>query len=123
MKITSFYPMITTQHVDDLLKVYEDLGFEIAHKFDPHTVVDSTQYILKDENGNRLCITNAKYLPRDMMAIHCNVDNFLEAKEYLLSKGYIIANNNIIRTDSSVYATFVAPTGSLILIMEHLKKK
>lgn len=122
MKITSFYPMITSQHVDELLKVYEDLGFEIAHKFNPNTVSDTTQYILKDSNGNRLCLTNAQFLPRDMAAIHCNVDNFEEAKLYLISKGYTIAMDKIIRTDSSVYATFVAPTGSMILICEHLKK-
>lgn len=122
MKITSFHPMITTQHPDELLKVYEDLGFEIAHKLDPHTITDTTQYILKDSNGNRLCITNAQFLPRDMAAIHCNVDNFEEAKAYLLSKGYTLALDKIFRTDTNVYATFVAPTGSMILIMEHLHK-
>ena len=84
MKITTFNPMILSPHADDVIKLFEDLGFEKRHAPTVDTgksEVTSTR--MADANGNHIDIAGVASLPQDMTIIRMNVDNFDEAFEML----------------------------------------
>ncbi|SFR85225.1 hypothetical protein [[Clostridium] aminophilum] len=48
MKITSFNPLICTRHADEIVKVFEELGFETTHVKEKLNDEDITEFRLKD---------------------------------------------------------------------------
>ena len=136
MKITGFCPIIVSQDWEAAVKVFEDLGFEKIHTKSGIEGGANTNYNLKDENGNRINIASSTKIPRDLMAINMNVDNFDEAYDFLISRGFVNTRGDKV-TDSGFKAMdgssslppssksvlMVSPSGFAINLVEHIKKK
>ena len=113
MKISSICPLIVSPKADELIKIFEELGFEAAH-------VKSD--IEGGQNINRIDITSTEHLEKDLTSIKINVDNFEEALEFFKSKGFINTRGEKITETSSSKDTFlISPSGLGITLSEHLK--
>lgn len=123
MKITTFNPMILTPNADELIKLFEDLGFEKRHAPTVDTgksLVTSTR--MKDANGFHIDIAGVQDLPRDMTIIRMNVDNFDEAFEMLTAKGFTHAGGKrAVETETSKSAMMVSPSGFAFDLCQHIK--
>jgi beta-lactam-binding protein with PASTA domain len=124
MKITTFNPLIVTAQSDDLIKLFEELGFEVRHEKKELDSVASRDVRMKDENGHHVDIVQVDQMPRDLAQIRMNVDNFEEAYELLSAHGF---KNN--RPDSSISEDetgkgigMISPSGFIIALAQHIKK-
>ena len=123
MKITGFNPAILTSKPDDLIRLFEDLGFEKSHNdnFGDEIVSGSVRMKYGDF---RLDITTSDRFPQNNTLIRMNVDNIEEAVSLMLDHGFSNAMGDgvIIEADYFRGAHMVSPSGFGIMIMEHRKK-
>lgn len=123
MKITGFCPLIVTQDQEAVVKVFEALGFEKRHLKTDIEGGNNENISMKDANGNRINIASSKVVPRDLTAVSINVDDFDEAYELLLSKGFVNPRGDkVTETGSSKATMLFAPSGFPVNIVEHIKK-
>ncbi len=124
MKITAFNPMILSAHADDLIKLFEEMGFEKRHAPTVDTgksEVTSTR--MRDENGNHIDIANVQSRPQDMTIIRMNVDHFEEAYEFLLSKGFINPRgDHTVDTKTNKSCMMISPSGFAFDLCQHIKE-
>ena len=123
MKITSFNPLIVTKDAESTIKVFEDLGFQQTHNKAENVEIEFSSHRMKDANGNHVDVVEVPMIPQTYTAIRINVDNFEEAYDFFMSKGFReskIAPPST--TASSKYAYLVSPTGVIIDVCEHIKK-
>jgi hypothetical protein len=123
MKITGFRPLILTKDQENVVALFEALGFEKRHtKTDVEGGANVT-IAMKDANGNRVSISKEDTMPQDMTGIAINVDNFQEAYDFFTGKGFIDPRGGDVTNTSSSKATMLlAPSGFAVVIAEHLKK-
>ena len=92
-----------------------------------HPLVESgenTNYSMKDSNGNRINIASSEVVPQDLTGISMNVDNFQEAYDFLLERGFVNPRGDKVTDTSSSKSTSVhAPSGFFIAVTEHLKNR
>lgn len=70
MKITSFNPLIVTKDAENVIKLFEDLGFEKRHSKTSETNDMSVASVrMRDENGFHVDVSQVATLPRDMTVI------------------------------------------------------
>ena len=123
MKITTFDPIIVTPAFADVVSVFEALGFEQKHA----PVTDTGKHEvrtcrMKDENGFHVDISDIKDLPRDMIYIRMNVDNFEEAYNILIAHGFTNPRGDgTIDSKSSKAASLISPSGFRIALVQHIK--
>ena len=123
MKITTFNPLIVSQDSDEIIALFEELGFEKRHT----PLVDTgdrkvTRTRMKDANGFYLDISKVESIPRDLTAIRMNVDNFEEAYDILKAHGFTnTRGDNTVDTKSAKAATMVSPSGLHIALVKHIK--
>lgn len=121
MKITSFNPIILSKDAGEIISLFEELGFEQRHHKEDINNADITSVRMKDENGFHLDVTNAP-MPQTMTAIRMNVDDFAEAYQFLLARGFVNAQGNrITDTGSSKSTLMVSPYGFAISLCQHIK--
>ena len=124
MKITGFRPLIISSRSEEIVKLFEDLGFERRHKKTGINDEDISAVIMKDENGFRVNVTQVDQMPKDMTSIAMNVDNFEEAYEFLTARGFKNAQGDkVTDTGSSKATMMVSPTGFSISLSQHIKKE
>ena len=122
MKITGISPLIISQNADSLVKVFEELGFEVAHTKRDIEEGANTNFNLKDGNGNRINIASSKTVPQDITAISINVDNFEEAYDFMIAHGFVNPRGDKVTDTSSSRATLLfSPSGAAVNIAEHIK--
>ena len=122
MKIPGFCPLIVTKTPEAVISVFEALGFEKRHTKKDIEGGDNINYAMKDSNGNRINIASSNTLPRDLPAISINVDNFQEAYDFFLARGFVNSRRDKVTETSSSRATLLfAPSGFAVSITEHLK--
>jgi putative intracellular protease/amidase len=123
MKITTFDPMIISKNADDVISVFEDLGFSKTHA--PVTKTEAGEvpsYRMKHENGYHVDVADLKIVPQDITYIRMNVDNFAEAYDILVAHGFKnTRGDGSVETKSSKAATMVSPSGFTISLIEHKK--
>ena len=112
MKITTFNPLIVTKDADSVIGLFESLGFEKRHTI---TVNDGkgdiTSVRMKDANGNNVDVAKAN-VPQDMTLIRMNVDNFDEAYEMLISKGFRNSQGDkTVDSATNKSAMMISPSG------------
>ena len=123
MKITTFNPHIVSQKADEIIALFEELGFEKRHE----PVVDTGDRTvirtrMKDANGFYVDITKVDAIPRDMTAIRMNVDNFQEAYELLTAHGFKKAPGvEELDLEKAKVLMMVAPSGFVIDVIQHIK--
>ena len=126
MKITTFNPFISTSKVEETIKLYEELGFERTHRKEGIETAEGENTVIrmKDANGFHLDILKKEEeLPRDLVGIRVNVDNFDEAYELLKARGFKnVFGEETVSTSSSKAAMMVSPTGFNICIVKHIKE-
>ena len=125
MKITTFNPFIVTSQVDDTIKLFETLGFERRHTKEGIEIADRDDSVIrmKDANGFYLDILQSNIeAPRDTVGVRMNVDDFNEAYQTLLRRGFKNAyDDEIVKTESSKAAMMISPSGFNISIIQHIK--
>jgi len=123
MTITGFQPLIVSQNADALIRLFEDLGFEKDHEKKGLNDQDISNVTMKDARGNRVDITKGAEVPRDLMAIRMNTDNFPEAFHLLSQYGFRNAQGyRLIQTSTSTDALMISPSGAAIVLSQHIKK-
>ena len=79
---------------------------------------------MQDANGNRINIASSEVVPQDLTGISMNVDNFQEAYDFLLERGFVNPRGDKVTDTSSSKSTSVhAPSGFFIAVTEHLKNR
>lgn len=122
MKITGFCPLIVTRDPEAAMKAFEALGFERRHTKKDIEGGANTNYNMKDANGNRVNIASSETIPQDLSGISINVDNFQEAYDFLIARGFVNPRGDKVTDTSSSRATMLfAPSGFAVTITEHLK--
>ena len=124
MKITGFCPIIVTRDQDAAVKAFEALGFEKCHLKTDIEGGNNENINMKDANGNRINIASSNTVPRDITGVNINVDDFDEAYELLLSKGFTNPRGDKVTETASSKATMLfAPSGFPVNIAQHIKKE
>ena len=125
MKITSFSPLIMTNDSENAGKVFEAFGFSKKHTKQEATEKHDSGFRMKDADGHSISIGQVHGIPRDMMAVQMNVDNFDEAIDTLSSFGFknLRGEGDVINTGSSLSAVMVAPSGFAINVVYHIKNR
>lgn len=123
MKITTFNPQIIAKDADAIVSLFEEIGFEKRHN--PQGIGDlNVEGIrMKDTNGFYLDISQPDInLPKDLIAIRMNVDDFDEAYNLLVSRGFKnFYGDQTVKTGSSKSAMMISPSGFAINLVQHLK--
>ena len=123
MKITTFNPMILSPKAEDVIKLFEDLGFEKTHAPIVETgksQIRSTR--MKNADGFHIDIADVKNMPQDKTIIRMNVDNFDEAFEMLTAKGFTHAGGEqAVETASNKSALMTSPSGFAFDLCQHIK--
>ena len=123
MKITTFNPLIVSQNADDIISLFEELGFEKRHT--PFIDTGDRKVIrtrMKDANGFYVDISKVESIPRDMTAVRMNVDNFQEAYDLLTAHGFRKAPGiEEVYLKTARALLMIAPSGFAIEVIEHIK--
>ena len=123
MKITTFNPLIVSQNADDIISLFEELGFEKRHT--PFIDTGDRKVIrtrMKDANGFYVDISKVESIPRDMTAVRMNVDNFQEAYELLTVHGFKKAPGiEEVDLKTAKALLMVSPSGFAVEVIEHIK--
>ena len=123
MKITTFNPLIVSQDSDEIIALFEELGFEKRHT----PLVDTgdrkvRRTRMKDANGFYVDISKVESIPRDLTAIRMNVDNFQEAYELLTVHGFKKAPGiEEVDLKTAKALLMVSPSGFAVEVIEHIK--
>lgn len=124
MKITTFDPIIVSPKAEDLISVFEALGFEKSHAPVTATSIGDVETIrMKHENGYHVDVADVKGIPQDKTYVRINVDNFEEAYDILLKHGFKnrLGENETIDSKRSKAATMISPSGFIIALVQHIK--
>ena len=125
MKITGINPVIASNKAEEVVKLFEALGFEKRHT-PVVTSATGTAAVtrMKHENGYHVDILAPdRVFPQDMTAIRINVDDFDEAYELLAAHGFEIApGDDIVDLGFAKTVIMVSPSGFMISLMQHIKK-
>ena len=123
MKITGFRPLIVTKDPESVIATFEALGFEKRHTKTDIEGGANVGTAMKDENGNRVVVASSDNMPQDLTGIAINVDNFQEAVDFFIGKGFTDPRGGKVTDTSSSKATMLfAPSGFAVSISEHIKK-
>ncbi len=120
MKITSFNPLILTKEADAAIDLMKSLGFEIRHNVGNITDKDIVNVDMKDANGFRVDVAKVD-VPTDRIIIRMNVDNFEEAYDFLISKGFTNPSGRVVESKSSKSVMMVSPSGYAFDLCHHIK--
>lgn len=122
MKITTFNPLIVTKHQDEIVELFEELGF--ARRHHGYAVNSAGQEVggirMKDDNGFYVDIAENPDVTNDLQLIRINVADFDEAYEMLLAKGFTNPKDTV-DTRTNKNAMLVAPSGFAIHLCHHIK--
>ena len=122
MKITGFNPLIVTKDAEAAIKMFEELGFERRHSLDANTgTTDFTSVRMKNAEGFYVDIANLP-VEQDLTLIRMNVDDFDEAYQYLLSKGFSNPRDGqTVDTKTNKSCMMKSPTGFAFDLCQHIK--
>ena len=122
MKITGFRPLIVTKDSGSVIKVFEEIGFERRHHRTGIENGENELVVMQDADGNRVNIATSETVPQDLMGVSINVDNFQEAYDFFLSRGFINPRGDKVTDVAAAKGTMViAPSGFVVTINEHIK--
>ena len=126
MKITTFNPFIATTQVEDTIKAFESLGFEDHHKKEGIEIADRTDTVIRMKDANCFyldVLQSEAEAARDTVGIRINVDDFDEAYQMLLQRGFKnVYGDETVATRTSKSAMMVSPSGVHISIIQHIKQ-
>jgi hypothetical protein len=119
MNITSFNPLILSKDAKDIVRLFEEMGFEKRHN---KTGADFSSNRMRHEGGFHVDVVEAA-TPQDITTIRMNVSDFDEAYNMLAARGFKGTEGSEGRdTGTSRSAMMISPTGFSITIVKHIKK-
>ena len=123
MKITTFNPQIITRNAEDIVKLFEELGFKKRHEQEGIGVHDVTGIRMKNDDGFYLDISQTDVLPAEAMTvIRMNVDDYEAAYKLLSGHGFKnVYGARAVETKSSKSAVMISPSGFAINLIQHIK--
>ncbi len=123
MKITTFDPIIVTNHFEDVVSLFEALGFEKKHA--PVTDLGDHKvrsFRMKHPEGYHVDVAESANVDRDISYIRMNVDNFDEAYQIFMDHGFTNPRGDgTIDSKSSKAASLISPTGFRMALVQHIK--
>ncbi len=122
MKITSFNPLIVTKDAEPVIRLFEEMGFEVRHTKEGISQDNAVNVRMKDANGHHVDVTQGT---GEWTMIRMNVDDLEEAVAFLEARGFHKARHDVasktIDTESSKINIMVSPTGTIFSVSQHLK--
>ena len=125
MKITTVNPLILSPKQDDVVQLFEALGFSTTHELDMEVEGFGLNVNrMKNEGGFHVDVADVKAVPQDLTIIRINVDNFDEAYAILKEHGFVnlAGEDTPANTGFARAATLASPSGFQICLIEHIKK-
>ena len=122
MKITTFNPLIVTKDAENVIKLFEALGFERRHTLEANTgKADFTSVRMKNAEGFYVDIAGLD-VPQDMTLIRINVDDFDEAYKFLTERGFVNPRGDgTVDTKTNKSAMLRSPSGFAFDLCQHIK--
>ena len=123
MKITTFNPQVFTKNADPIVALFEELGFDVRHDQEGIGELNVEGIRMKNPDGFYLDISCPDTdLPRDMVGIRMNVDDFDFAYQLLLKNGFRnFYGEKTVDTATSRSAVLISPSGFAINLIRHKK--
>ena len=123
MQITTFNPMILSKNADEIIALFEELGFERRHKVDNIDDKDISSVRMKDANGFHLDVARVESMARDMSTMRMNVRDFDEAYAFLKAHGFKNARgeDHTVESKSARSCLMIAPSGFSIQLTQHIR--
>ena len=126
MQITTFNPMIVSKNADEIIQLFEALGFERRHHKDgiDDKNISSVRMKLTNEDGKGfyMDVASSENVPRDLTTMRMNVRDFEEAYEFLKSKGFINPQgDHIVESPSAKSCLLISPSGFSIQLTQHIR--
>ena len=123
MKITSFNPLIVTKDAENVIKMFEELGFKRHHTKDDIGKDSVTNVRMKSDEGFYVDVSQAE---EEHVMIRMNVSDLNEATEFLKAHGFRMARHeaakDTVDTGSSKFNIMVSPTGTIFSVSQHIKE-
>jgi len=125
MEITTFNPMILSKNADEIIKLFEELGFERKHQVNNIDDKDISSTRMKDANGFHVDIARVESMERDMTTMRMNVRDFDEAYEFLKTRGFKNArgDDHAVESKSARSCLMISPSGFSIQLTQHIRKE
>ena len=123
MQITTFNPMILSKNADEIIKLFEELGFERRHKVDNIDDKDISSVRMTDANGFHVDVARVESMEKDMTTMRMNVRDFDEAYAFLKARGFKNARgeDHAIESKYARSCLMVAPSGFTIQLTQHIR--
>ena len=123
MQITTFNPMILSKNADEIIKLFEALGFERLHKVDNIDGKDISSVRMKDANGFCVDVARVESMERDMTTMRMNVRDFDEAYAFLKAHGFKNARgeDHAVESKSARSCLMFSPSGFSIQLTQHIR--
>ena len=123
MKIATFNPMILSKNAEEIISLFEELGFERRHQVDNIDGKDISSVRMMDANGFYLDVASVESLPRDMTTMRMNVSDFDEAYELLKAHGFKNARgeDQTVDSKSARSCLMISPSGFSIQLTQHIR--
>ena len=125
MTITTFNPMILSKDADDIIKLFEELGFERKHQKDGIDDKDISSVRMTDANGFHVDVARVESMERDMTTMRMNVRDFDEAYEFFKAHGFKNArgDDHTVESKSARSCLMISPSGFSIQLTQHIRKE
>ena len=125
MEITTFNPMILSKNADEIIKLFEELGFERKHQVNNIDNKDISSTRMKDASGFHVDIARVESMERDMTTMRMNVRDFDEAYEFLKARGFKNARgeDHAVESKSARSCLMISPSGFSIQLTQHIRKE
>lgn len=123
MKITTFNPQIFTKNSGPIVDLFKELGFDVRHDQEGIGELNVEGIRMKHPDGFYLDISCPDTdLPRDMVGIRMNVDDFDEAYQLLLKSGFKnVYGDATVDTATSRSTVMISSSGFAINLIQHKK--
>ena len=123
MNITGFNPMVVSKDSENLVKLFEELGFDKKHQ----PVADAgkgevTTTRMKDSNGFCIDIVGSDGSIPDFTEIRINVDDLKEACAIFEAHGFANTRGDAtVDLETSKTAVMRSSSGCMISLVKHIK--
>ena len=125
MQITTFNPMILSKNADEIVRLFEEMGFERKHQVNNIDGKDISSIRMTDGNGFNVDVARVESMERDMTTMRMNVRDFDEAYEFLKSRGFKNARgeDHTVESRSARSCLMISPSGFSIQLTQHIRKE
>lgn len=123
MQITTFNPMILSKNADEIIKLFEELGFERKHKVDNIDDKDISSVRMTNSSGFHVDIARVESMERDMTTMRMNVRDYDEAYEFLKAHGFknVRDDEHTVESKSARSCLMISPSGFSIQLTQHIR--